>query len=147
MGRGRLGVRIEDLSPELGEYFEVPGGHGVLVVEVMKDTPAERAGLRSGDVITSVGDRDIKDSDDLIRALREEEGKVSINVVRRGNHRTIEAELDKADRQVLRVRPGEGMMGFRGRSSEREERMRQEIRELREELKDLKKELEDLRNN
>src|SRR5262245_27750054 len=51
MGRGRLGVQIQDLNSGLGEALDVPGGRGVLVVKVIEDTPAERAGMKAGDVI------------------------------------------------------------------------------------------------
>jgi membrane-associated protease RseP (regulator of RpoE activity) len=48
--RGRLGVRIESLNPKLGDYFGLKDGKGVLVLEVLKDTPAERAALEAGGV-------------------------------------------------------------------------------------------------
>jgi membrane-associated protease RseP (regulator of RpoE activity) len=95
MGRGRLGVRIENLSDDLSGYFGVPDGKGVLIMQVMKDTPAERAGIKAGDVIIRVGDRTVEGTDDLTRALRDEEGKVTITVVRKGVRRTFEPELEK----------------------------------------------------
>src|SRR6267142_342065 len=72
MGRGRLGVRVEGLNPDLGSYFGAPDGQGVLVVKVMKDTPAEKAGLKAGDVITRVGDQAVTDAQDLVKALRDD---------------------------------------------------------------------------
>ena len=50
-GRGRLGVRIESLNEDLAGALGAPGKQGVLVLEVLDDTPAARAGLRAGDVI------------------------------------------------------------------------------------------------
>ena len=150
MGRGRLGVRIQSLNTGLGDYFGVKDGKGVLVVDVLKDTPAERAGLKSGDVITRVGDRDVNDADDLIRAIRSSEGKVTIGVVRHNTRRTIEAELKPAPRppRVLRLRRGNGA-GSPGSWSWSEtpdrEELRRDLRELREELRGLKKELEELK--
>jgi len=95
-GRGRLGVRIEDLNPDLGDYFGVKDGKGVLVVEVMKDTPAERAGIKAGDVITSVDGHAVSDASDLTDRLSDAEGKVPIQVVRKGAKRPIESELETA---------------------------------------------------
>src|SRR5688572_5442249 len=90
MGRGRLGVRVEDLKEDLGSYFDVPDGSGALVLEVLKNTPAERAGLKGGDVITRVGDKRIAAADDLVAALREAPaGKLSLTVMRRGQERTF----------------------------------------------------------
>src|SRR5262249_42639091 len=93
MGRGRLGVRVESLNSDLGSYFNKSDGKGAVIVEVLKDTPAERAGLKAGDVITQIGDQDIKGSDDVIEALGDApKGPVSITVMRRGQTRKFSAE-------------------------------------------------------
>jgi len=151
MGRGRLGVRVESLSGDLGSYFDTPGDKGVLVVEVLKDTPGERAGLKAGDVITRVGDRDVYDSGDLVEALGTRDGRVELTVIRRGSRRTVEAELEAAPR-TQRMRRGEGMMGLRDRNGTTwsfgdSEDVRRELRELREQLKQLRSELEELKRN
>ncbi len=49
--RGRLGVYIQDLTKELAESFSIDQREGILVAQVMEDSPAEKAGLRQGDVI------------------------------------------------------------------------------------------------
>jgi len=64
---GYLGVQVKNLGDQLQKYFEV--SHGVLIEEVMKDSPAEKAGLKAGDVITAISDRKIKDPDDLVRTV------------------------------------------------------------------------------
>jgi hypothetical protein len=151
MGRGRLGIRIESMNSDLGDYFGAPSGKGVLVMEVLKDTPAERAGLHAGDVITHVGDREVSDADDLVNALRTREGKVSLTVVRHGTHRTVEADLGQADRRVMRLRSGEGMLGSRdrGRSLTGDDRdeMKREIQQLREELRNMRRELDGMKHD
>jgi Do/DeqQ family serine protease len=63
--RGWLGVVIQDLTPELAAGFGVKEDAGVLVAEVMKDGPAEAAGLKPGDVITGFAGSTIKDVTDL----------------------------------------------------------------------------------
>ena len=63
--RGWLGVVIQDLTPELAAGFGVKEDAGVLVAEVMKDGPADAAGLKPGDVITGFGGSAIKDVTDL----------------------------------------------------------------------------------
>jgi serine protease Do/serine protease DegQ len=63
--RGWLGVVIQDLTPELAAGFGVKEDAGVLVAEVMKDGPAEAAGLKPGDVITGFAGSAIKDVTDL----------------------------------------------------------------------------------
>src|SRR5215471_4621510 len=63
--RGWLGIAIQDLTPELAAGFGVKPGSGVLVSEVMKDSPAEAGGVKSGDIITQFGGAVIKDVTDL----------------------------------------------------------------------------------
>ena len=157
MGRGRLGVRVDDLNADLAPYFGVTGTQGALVLEVLKDTPAERSGLKAGDVITQVGDRKIADAGDLTEALRRApEGKASVTVVRKGAKRTFEADLERSPRAMWLDR-GRGMMGFRGDDGKRFEirrriddgdrGMQDELRQLREELRDLRQKLEKMERN
>src|SRR6266404_79169 len=57
-GQPRLGIDAEDLAGQLGTYFGAPDGEGILVRSVNSDSPAEKAGVKAGDVITSFnGDR------------------------------------------------------------------------------------------
>lgn len=147
MGRARLGVRVESLNPDLGSYFSVPDGKGVLVVEVMKGTPADKAGLKAGDVITKVGTTSVADGEDLVKALGTDEGKVSLGIVRKGSKRTVDAELEKMER-VVRVRRGDGAMGYDDGGPARggAEQQRQ-IDELRRQVEDLRKQLEKLQHD
>jgi predicted metalloprotease with PDZ domain len=94
--RPHLGVQIQELNKDLAPYFKVEEKSGVLVLSVSKDSPAEKAGLKAGDVITRVSDEKITDYDDIVQALRDyEEGdKVSIEYVRQGKSATVQAELE-----------------------------------------------------
>ena len=146
-GRGRLGVRVQDLNPDLGSYFGVNDGKGVLITEVLKDTPAEKAGLKAGDVITKVGDKKVEDSDDLVRALRDADQKVTLTVMRQKTSRTIQSELRDP---MIRIRRG-GSMSYgvpeiRIRRDTNDD-MRRELEDLRRELRDLKTKLEDKSHN
>lgn len=98
--RGRLGVQLNDLTPELAEYFGAKDG-GVLVARVTPDSPAAKAGLKAGDVITSIdGDR-VRDSNDLVDELRDKEGEITLGIVRDKKDSTVKATLEQ-----LRPRPG-----------------------------------------
>jgi serine protease Do/serine protease DegQ len=63
--RGRLGVHIQDLTPELAQAFGVEAGSGALISKVMPDSAAKAADLREGDVITMVNGRAIKGATEL----------------------------------------------------------------------------------
>ncbi len=63
--RGWLGIVIQELTPELAESFAVQRDSGVLVADVMKDSPAEAAGLKPGDIIVEFGGAPIKDVTEL----------------------------------------------------------------------------------
>ena len=146
LGRGRLGVRVETLSPELGEYFDAPGGKGVLVMEVIKGTPAERAGLKAGDVITHVGKRAVYDADDLRNALSDEQGKVELTVTRKGTRHTIDAELDRAPRAMRFDGGGNGREVIRLRDPRVRESIRRSVdREDRGDRDQIRRDIEDLR--
>ncbi|MEW5984964.1 MAG: PDZ domain-containing protein [Acidobacteriota bacterium] len=93
--RGRLGVSIQDLTPELAEYFGVKDG--VLVSSVDKDSPAAKAGIKAGDVITSVDGKSVEDTGDLLEAIRGKAGEVSIGLSRDRKALTVKATIEKAE--------------------------------------------------
>ena len=79
-GRSRLGVDAEDLEGDFGRYFGAPEGEGVLVRGVFSDMPAAKAGIKVGDVITSVdGDR-IRSVGELREKLVEKKSEKSIKI-------------------------------------------------------------------
>jgi serine protease Do len=78
----RSGLMVENLTPQLGEFFGVKNGNGVLVRSVEKGSRAEKAGFRAGDVIVKVNDQTVHDSSDFTQALRSRNGSVSVGVIR-----------------------------------------------------------------
>ncbi|HKW75959.1 MAG TPA: PDZ domain-containing protein [Terriglobales bacterium] len=79
-----LGMQTENLTRQLGDFFGVKNGEGVLVRNVERGSAAEKAGLRAGDVIVKVADEKLSDRTDLVRILRKrrEGGKLSVVVMR-----------------------------------------------------------------
>lgn len=79
-----LGVSTTGLTDQLRQFFNVPDYLGVLVREVEEDSPAEKHGLKAGDVIIQVGRKEIEDSHDLIRAIdRYDPGEeVEVKIIR-----------------------------------------------------------------
>jgi C-terminal processing protease CtpA/Prc len=76
----------------------------------MKDSPAEKAGLKAGDVITSIGDRKIEDSEDLVRTINYYNPNEEIEVVfhRKGQEKEVTAILDKKPAYSWTVKKGHG---------------------------------------
>jgi len=96
-GYSLLGVRVQDLTEQLGEYFGVPEGRGVLITSVRPGSPAERAGLRAGDVIVAVNDREVRTVRDFTRALAGREGEVSLTIVRNKEKQKVTVVLERRE--------------------------------------------------
>jgi serine protease Do len=80
----RSGLMVENITPQLGEFFGAKNGKGVLVRSVEKGSRADRAGLRAGDVITRVGDQSVQDTSDFTQAMHAHgsAGSISVRVIR-----------------------------------------------------------------
>ena len=93
--RGRLGVELERLSDQLAAYFGATSG-GVLVGAVTPESPAAKAGVKAGDVITRVNGTAVKDSRDVIAALRDvtDDGVVTLDIVRDKKATSLKATIE-----------------------------------------------------
>lgn len=102
----RLGIQIHDLNKDLASYFNLDSDEGVLVLEVIKDSPADKAGIRAGDVIVAVNDEAIRDSDDLYEALEEVEkgDEITVEFVRHGKREKVTVTVGGEDRIGRRFR-------------------------------------------
>jgi len=102
-GRPRLGIDAEDLSGQLGSYFGAPDGEGVLVREVNSGSPAEKAGVKSGDVITSVNGERIRSLGELREKLaaNREQKTVKLGVLRNKSEVAITVELPPPPSKTL----------------------------------------------
>jgi len=91
-GRARLGIGVQDLTEQLGEYFGT--AQGALVTSVDDGTAAKAAGLKAGDVITKINGAAVRDSNDLRRKLAEASGETKITVMRDRKEITLTAKLE-----------------------------------------------------
>jgi len=92
--RGRLGVTVQELTPELAAFFGVKDG--VLVSTVRADSPASKAGIKAGDVITMVNEKPVADASALVDQLRDKDGDVTIGLSRDKKAMSVKATLEKA---------------------------------------------------
>lgn len=95
VSRGLLGVRIQDLTPELAKEFKVEEGKGVLVADVEEKSAAEAAGIKSGDVIIEVNGKSVENARrlQLLIAGISPGSNIKVKVMRDGKERTLTAVL------------------------------------------------------
>jgi len=96
-GQPRLGIDAEDLSGQLGAFFGAPDGEGILVRDVNSGSPAEKAGVKAGDVITSLNGERIRSVGELrekLSAKRDEKDRtVKLGVLRNKSEISLTVEL------------------------------------------------------
>jgi serine protease Do len=92
-----LGIGVQDLEGQLGKYFGAPDGEGVLVTEVNSGSPAEKGGMKAGDVITKIDGARVRTTSDLREQLRENREKktVSVTVLRKGTETSLNVEIEQ----------------------------------------------------
>ncbi len=97
--RGRLGVYIQDLDRDLAESFDINQREGILVAQVLEDSPAEEAGLKQGDVILKVAGEKVTTVAKFRNtiAMTKPGSKVELLVLREGNKKKIKATIGAMD--------------------------------------------------
>lgn len=110
VARGWLGVYIQDVTRELAESFGMDRPRGALVARVMEDSPADKAGLRAGDVIVRYDGHEIERSAALPPLVgRTPPGKkVRVELIREGARRHAEVLIDELAEQRAAVSPEAG---------------------------------------
>jgi serine protease Do len=95
----RSGLMVENITPQLGDFFGVKDGKGVLVRSVEKGSRGEKAGFRAGDVVVKVNNQPVHDTSDFGHALRSSStGAVGVTVMREKREQNLTLTLpDKKD--------------------------------------------------
>ena len=90
----RSGLMVENITPQLGDFFGVKNGKGVLVRSVEKGSRAEKSGFRAGDVIVRVNSQTVNDTSDFSHAIRStSSGSVTVGVIRDKREQTLTLPL------------------------------------------------------
>ncbi len=106
--RGWLGVGIQDLTPELAEYYGMEKRKGVLVTQVFEDDPADKAGIKKNDIIVALNGQMVSTGRELsaIVANTPVGGKTKITLVRNGKEKTVTATVAKREDKDLQASVG-----------------------------------------
>ena len=99
----RSGLMVENLTPQLGDFFGARNGKGVLVRSVEKGSRAEQAGFRAGDVIVKVNGESISDSGDFTHAMHgRKSSSVTVSIIREKKEQNITLTVpDRSQSELL----------------------------------------------
>jgi serine protease Do len=102
-----MGISLQDLSPELMKSFNIEEKEGALIGQVFEGSPAEKAGLKVGDIVVGIDGKKIKNSQDLVReVLKRQVGqKIEIDIIREGKRikvpvTTMEMPSEVAEQKI-----------------------------------------------
>ena len=144
-----IGVQLLDLNRQLREYFEIPDREGVLVEKVDGGSPAEKAGIKAGDVIVDIDGAKITESEDVLDELRDHDpgDKLNVTVLRKGVRQTFTVEVEEGDwsdsRLMLRKTHGGGSALLWDRAAAEE--LRKAAQQMRYQQDDLRKNMQEAR--
>jgi S1-C subfamily serine protease len=141
-----LGVQVSEVNEDLGSYFGVGEGEGVLVLDVHDESTAEALGVKAGDVIVEVEGEEVHSAKDIRGSLSElDEGdEVNVTVVRKKKRVELKGELKEGSNARWHYRlknHAPRMESFTIPHIEVDDDVRKELDELRKEIDELKKEL------
>jgi serine protease Do len=168
----RSGLMVENLTPQLGDFFGAKDGQGVLVRSVEKGSRAEKAGFRAGDVIVKVNGESISDSGDFTHAMHgRKSSTVRVGIIREKKEQTLtlalpernqsevldesfelpeidaetEINLSEAQSEVARIMPEieQTLVEIKPDLEEATREMRNHQQELKREMRELQRELGD----
>ncbi|MDZ7263807.1 MAG: PDZ domain-containing protein [candidate division KSB1 bacterium] len=98
-GGAYLGVELFALNKDLAGYFGVKANNGVLILQVEEDSPAEKAGIKAGDVITKIDNEEVSEPADVQEILSEleEDDEVELELIRQNNKKTIKVKVEERE--------------------------------------------------
>ncbi|MEZ0210241.1 MAG: S1C family serine protease, partial [Methylophilus sp.] len=95
--RGWIGIEAQDITPELAESFNLKNIDGSLIAGVLLDSPADRAGLRPGDILTAIERKPVTDSQSMLNiiAMLKPREKATLSILRNGKKMDIDLVVGK----------------------------------------------------
>lgn len=149
---GYLGVQVQDLTRALQRARNLPTDEGALVSRVEDESPADKAGIRRGDLITEVDREKVDSSQDLIRVVRglSPGSRARVTLWRSGSLRTVNVQLGERPKGMM----GMGMPNMRFPSGNdrpappdmNDRDVQRQIRDLQDQVRELRQEIQSLRS-
>jgi membrane-associated protease RseP (regulator of RpoE activity) len=101
-GQPRLGIDAENLHGDFGNYFGAPDGEGILVRGVLPDSPAAKAGLKAGDVITSADGQRLRSTSELREKFAQQKGDktIKLGLLRNKTQLSIDVEMPSIEKKL-----------------------------------------------
>ena len=105
---GWLGISVQDLSDDLVKYFKLSGKNGALVIKVLKDSPAEKSGIKANDVIIQFDNTPVNTVKELLSAVNKAEvgKKVKISFIRDKKNITLDVTVEERPADQDDAEPG-----------------------------------------
>lgn len=104
--RGWIGIEAQDITPELAESFKLDKADGSLIAGVLRDSPADEAGLKPGDILVSINDKQVADSESMLNliAVLKPKDKATLGIIRNGKLLEVELLVGKRPKPVAAKR-------------------------------------------
>jgi serine protease DegQ len=102
--RGWIGVEVQDITPELAESFKLPDPKGVLIAGVVRNGPAEKAGIRPGDILREVNGKQVLDSTEMLSVVADAQPGKEADLMLMRNGKSFSVKLTVGKRPAPRPR-------------------------------------------
>ena len=104
VSRGWLGVEIQELTPQLAESFGLKEAKGIIIAGVLREGPADKGGLKPGDIITQINGRDIANARDALNTISQSAPGEAIRVQGEREGKALELNIEVGERPVQEPR-------------------------------------------
>ncbi len=102
--RGWLGIEVQDITPALAESFHLQNTQGVIVAGILRNGPAAQAGLRPGDIIKKINDKEIENTKQVMNNIAniKPDSTIKVDIMRQGKAMTLEGVVGQRPEQQSR---------------------------------------------
>ena len=104
--RGWIGIEAQDLTPELAESFKLSKVQGSLIAGVLRESPADSAGIKSGDILLAINNREVADSSSMLNiiAVLKPNEKAVLTIIRQGQEMKVDVLIGKRPKPAIAKR-------------------------------------------